>query len=79
MTILDRDNKVITHLGYDPEWTKLVLEKDAQDKFKMRSQPERWESGKFVHPHDACFDNDGNIYVVEWVPTGRVTFLKKTS
>ncbi|MSR59260.1 MAG: twin-arginine translocation signal domain-containing protein [Planctomycetaceae bacterium] len=79
VTILDRDNKVVTHLGYDPEWTKLVLEKDAQDKFKMRSQPERWENGKFVHPHDACYDKDGNIFVVEWVPTGRVTLLKKVS
>jgi len=28
-------------------------------------------AGKFVHPHDACFDKDGNIYVVEWVSTGR--------
>lgn len=77
VTILDKDNKVVTHLGYDPEWTKRVLEKDEQDKFKMRTQPERWEAGKFVHPHDACFDKDGNIFVVEWVPTGRVTWLRK--
>jgi hypothetical protein len=32
-----------------------------------------------VHPHDACFDNKGNIYVAEWVQTGRVTKLKKVS
>lgn len=74
VTILDQNNKVITHLGYDPEWTKQVL-----DAFKMRTQPERWENGKFIHPHDACYDKEGNIFVVEWVPTGRVTKLRKVS
>jgi hypothetical protein len=77
VTIFDKDNKVIVHLGYDPEWTKLVLEMDDNKKFKMREEPARWEAGKFIHPHDACFDKDGNIFVVEWVPTGRVTKLRK--
>lgn len=77
VTIFDKDNKAIVHLGYDPEWTKLVLEKDDNGGFKMRGEPARWEAGKFVHPHDACYDKDGNIFVVEWVPTGRVTFLRK--
>ena len=72
VTLMDKDDKVITHLGYDPEWTKLVL-----DGFKMRGQPERWENGRFIHPHDACFDKDGNIFVVEWVPTGRVSKLRR--
>jgi len=76
VTILDKDNKVIVHLGYDPEWTKLVLD---DGKFTMRGQPQRWEAGKFIHPHDACYDKDGNIFVVEWVPTGRVSLLKKVS
>ncbi|MBC7853583.1 MAG: hypothetical protein IAF94_09115, partial [Pirellulaceae bacterium] len=44
---------------------------------KMREQPATWESGRFVHPHDACFDKEGNIFVVEWVLTGRVSLLKK--
>lgn len=74
LSIFDRDNQVSVHLGYDPQWTEQVLAG-----FKMREQPERWENGKFVHPHDACFDRDGNIYVVEWVATGRITFLRKVS
>ena len=74
---LDKDNNVVVHLGYDPEWTKLVLEKDEKNAFKLRTQPARWEAGKFVHPHDACYDKDGNIFVVEWVPTGRVSLLRK--
>ena len=72
ITLLDKDNKVITHLGYHEDWTKTVL-----DGFKMRTTPEKWEAGRFIHPHDACFDKDGNIFVTEWVPTGRVTKLTK--
>jgi len=36
-----------------------------------------WQDGKFVHPHDACFDKDGNIFVAEWVERGRVTKLRR--
>jgi hypothetical protein len=43
----------------------------------VRGKPEEWLPGKFVHPHDACFDKDGNIFVVEWVQTGRITLLRK--
>lgn len=74
ITLMDKDDKVLTHLGYDPEWTKKVL-----DGFKIRSQPDQWPDGKFIHPHDACFDRDGNILVAEWVATGRVSFLKRLS
>lgn len=74
VTLLDKDNKVIVHLGDDPDWRKKVL-----DGFKVRTKPEEWQAGKFVHPHDACFDKDGNIYVAEWVHTGRLTFLRRVS
>jgi hypothetical protein len=43
----------------------------------VRQDEKQWPAGKFIHPHDACFDKDGNIFVVEWVQTGRVTLLKK--
>lgn len=71
VSIFDKDNKVIVHLGHDAEWTKKVLAG-----FKLRGQPKEWLPGKFIHPHDACYDHAGNIFVVEWVPTGRVTLLK---
>jgi hypothetical protein len=72
VTLFDAKNDVIAHLGYDAEWTKTVL-----DGMKVRQQPERWVDGRFVHPHDACFDRDGNIYVAEWVATGRISKLRK--
>jgi len=74
VTLYGKDNKVITHLGHDPEWTKTVL-----DGFKVRKNPKLWQAGRFVHPHDACFDKDGNIFVTEWVPTGRISFLRHVS
>ena len=36
-----------------------------------------WVDGKFIHPHDACFDSQGNIFVAEWVHSGRITKLRK--
>ncbi len=74
VSLFDKANKPIVHLGDDEAWRKKVL-----DGFKVRGQPKEWLAGKFVHPHDAAFDKDGNIFVVEWVATGRVTFLKKVA
>jgi hypothetical protein len=71
VSILDRDNKVVVHLGYDQAWTDRVRDEHLRDK------PDAWQPGRFVHPHDACFDKDGNIFLVEWVPIGRVSKLRR--
>jgi hypothetical protein len=73
-SLFDKDNHVLAHLGFDREWTQQVL-----DGFKIRTQPERWPAGKFIHPHDAYFDKDGNIFVAEWVQPGRISFLRRVS
>jgi hypothetical protein len=72
VTLFDKDNSPVAHLGDDLAWRKKVLAG-----FKVRADEKQWQPGKFIHPHDACFDKDGNIFVVEWVQTGRVTLLKK--
>ena len=36
-----------------------------------------WKDGQFIHPHDACFAANGDIYVAEWVGTGRITKLER--
>jgi hypothetical protein len=74
LSLFDRDNSPIVHLGDDLPWRKKVL-----NGFKVRTQPNEWQPGKFVHPHDACFDAEGNIFVVEWVETGRVSLLRRVS
>jgi hypothetical protein len=68
VTLLDRDNKVILHLGEDDSNTWGELRKQPRDKFI---------AGKFICPHGACFDHAGNVFVVEWVEVGRVTKLRK--
>lgn len=73
VTLLDGDNNVIVHLGGDDAWSEHVM-KDG-----VRAHPEQWPAGKFVHPHDAAFDADGNIFVAEWVATGRITKLRRVS
>lgn len=75
ITLYDKDNQVITHLGNDPVWIKKALAKNKKGSFVMRTEPQHWEQGRFIHPHDACFDAAGNIYVAEWVPMGRVSKL----
>jgi hypothetical protein len=71
ITLLDSDNKPIAHLANDPQWQQEVSAK------KLRLEPATWQTGKFLHPHDACFDHDGNIIVTEWVVPGRVTMLTR--
>lgn len=80
VSLFDKNNRPIVHLGDDKQWRERVVASLGKDKGPpVRTQPKEWPAGKFVHPHDACFDKDGNIFVVEWVSTGRVTFLKKVS
>jgi DNA-binding beta-propeller fold protein YncE len=71
VTLIDRNNSVICHLGDDSA---------ANRERQLRTQPrEAFTPGKFICPHGACFDHAGNIYVVEWVEVGRVTKLRHLS
>lgn len=66
VTLFDKNNKMVAQLG------------DGGGYAGIRDQPrEKFTPGKFVAPHSAYFDHDGNIFVVEWVEVGRVTKLRK--
>jgi hypothetical protein len=69
VTLLDRDNRIVDHLGDSnaPQWNSPLRTK-AREEFIP---------GQFICPHGACFDRDGNIFVVEWVEVGRVTKLRR--
>ena len=72
VTLLNDKNEVVARLGEDVERvTKKVK--------GVRNDSKKWLPGKFIHPHDACFDKEGNIFVAEWVSTGRVTRLRRLS
>ena len=65
VTILDKDDKVLASLG------------DGHPSNLRDAPREQFIPGKFIHPHAAIWVNKHDILVVEWVPIGRVTLLKK--
>jgi hypothetical protein len=73
VVVLDSSNRVVAALGdgdysTQPEWRR------AREQARTTFLP-----GRFLCPHGACFDHDGNIFVVEWVEVGRVTKLRKVA
>ncbi|MEE2909686.1 MAG: hypothetical protein VX830_04710 [Candidatus Poribacteria bacterium] len=78
VSILNKQNEVVVRLGADVERVTTNLD-DKTVKEKIRQRPQEWMDGKFIHPHDACFDAEGNIFIAEWVATGRVTKLQHVS
>ena len=68
VTILDGDFKVVTHLGDNPDrgqWANNGV------------KPEAWIHGIFTAPHGCCFDREGNLYVMDWNASGRISKLKR--
>ncbi|MEZ5977053.1 MAG: hypothetical protein R3F34_02385 [Planctomycetota bacterium] len=68
VTLLDADGTVLGHLGDQP---------DAAKRANNGVPPEQWTDGEFVAPHHASFDAQGNLYVVDWVATGRISKLRR--
>jgi hypothetical protein len=67
VTLLDKDNKIILHLG----------EPTVANPPRTTENRSDFIAGQFVQPHGAIFDHMGNIFVAEWVEIGRVTKLRK--
>ena len=67
VTILDRDNQVVAHLGDNP---------NAAQRANNGVPAADLTPGHFCCPHGATWDHEGNIYVAEWLPYGRVTKLR---
>lgn len=69
LTIFGENDELILHLGDNPgvEGKPGYPNLPAADRVP----------GKFISPHAAMWDRTGNIYVVEWISTGRVTKLQR--
>ncbi|WJH34344.1 hypothetical protein N6H14_31580 [Paenibacillus sp. CC-CFT747] len=67
ITILDAEDRLITHLGED------------QQAYKQKGWPnlpkDYFRPDKFSSPHGVCVDSQGNVYVAEWISDGRITKL----
>ena len=68
ITLLDKDNKLIAHLGENED-------KKKQGNFQVK--PEEWKDGQFTAPHGAAWDSKGNLYVEDWNVAGRFNKLKR--
>jgi len=76
LTILDRDDRVIGHLGLDtdapsrPGWPNAI----GPDGRRVRSSA--LQPGSFNSPHAVTVGLDGSLYVTEWLIGGRTTKLR---
>ncbi len=68
VTILDKDNNLIAHLGDNVDPKKRATNKVPE---------EEWIDGQFIAPHGVCWDQQGNLYVEEWMAVGRIIKLKR--
>ena len=68
VSIFDKDNKLVTHLGDNMDPKKRATNKVTRD---------GWLDGQFIAPHGVCWDKQGNLYVEEWMAIGRVVKLKR--
>lgn len=66
VTILDRDFEVLTHLGDNPDRTQWASNPVG---------PDQWQDGVFIAPHGVAFDGSGNLYVMDWNRSGRISKL----
>lgn len=70
VTLVDERYEVVAQLG-DGWTTKAEVR-------ALRTRPsEHFTPGRFVCPHDAAFDAEGNLFIAEWVAHGRLVKLEK--
>ncbi|MDB5085841.1 MAG: repeat-containing protein [Bacilli bacterium] len=67
VTILDKHDRLITHLGED------------QQAYKQKGWPNLpktyFRTDKLSSPHAVCVDSNEDVYIVEWISDGRLTKL----
>jgi hypothetical protein len=68
VTILDKNNQVVTQLGDNP---------DESLRGNHDVPKEKWQDGLFTAPHSARWDAEGNLYVMDWNALGRINKLKR--
>jgi hypothetical protein len=73
VVVLNKDNNVVASLGNGDYAT------DAEWRRAREQDRDTFIPGRFLCPHGACFNHQGNIFVVEWVEVGRITKLRKVA
>lgn len=68
VTILDGDDRLVTQLCDNPDPELRAVNGVPKD---------RWRDGQFLAPHSAAWDDDGNLYVMDWNAHGRISKLAR--
>jgi hypothetical protein len=66
LVILDRDNTIVSVLGYNADPAKRRNYNVPQD---------QWIEGVFIAVHGSSWDKDGNLYVQDYNVSGRIMKL----
>ncbi len=66
VTVLDGAFEPVAHPGDNPDRSQWA---------QNGVPPEKWSEGVFTAPHAVCFDRHGNLYVMDWNATGRISRL----
>lgn len=76
VTILDADDRLVEHVGANPDAAARDGWPNARDEAGDLVRPPL-EPGKFNSPHTLVADGAGNLYVTEWLLGGRLTKLAR--
>lgn len=68
VTVFDREDKFVCHLGENP---------DPKQRAQHGVPRDQWQDGVFLAPHGICVDGDGAIYVQDWNFLGRISKLER--
>ena len=78
ITVLDREDRIVTFLGANEEVVALEGWPNRKDAAGELIRPTDVPPGKFNGPHGIAADADGNVYAAEWVIGGRYIKLEKS-
>ena len=68
VTLLDGEGHLVAHLGDNP---------DPAKRARNDVPKAQWAPGEFLSPHSVAWDDEGNLYVMDWNRFGRVSKLER--
>ena len=79
LVVPDLEGRVTILDGHDALVTQLGDNSDPSLRASYGVPREQWRDGEFIAPHSACWDADGNLYVMDWNAFGRVNKLLRVA
>ena len=77
LTILDRDDRVVGHLGLDTDAPSRPGWPNDTDADGRPVRAKALTPGRFNSPHAVTVGHDGSLYITEWLIGGRTTKLRR--